>query len=165
MKAPSVMRPTFPEGYVKNPKTFVTWEQVVQRLTEAHNYWLCTVRPNGQPHVIPKWGVWVEERFYFDGSPKTRHARNIAKNPKVAVHLESGNDVVIIEGHCEICAKPEAALAAQIAAAYTEKYAAQGYAPKPTQWDDGGLFAVTPHTALAWTSFVDDPTKFVFDWA
>lgn len=163
MKKPKVMRPTFPMGYVEDPKAFVAWEQVVDRLTEAYNYWLCTVRPNGQPHVIPKWGVWVEGKFYFDGSPKTRHARNIAKNPKVAVHLESGNDVVIIEGHCTVLSKPAAILAKQVAAAYTEKYATQGYAPEPTQWDEGGLFEVVPHIALAWTSFVDDPTKFVFD--
>jgi hypothetical protein len=32
----------------------------------------------------------------------------------------------------------------------------------PDQWDNGGLFEVTPQTVLAWTKFTDDPTKFTF---
>jgi len=163
VKAPKVMRPIFPEGYVENPTALLSWKQVVQRLIEAQNYWLCTVQPNGRPHVIPKWGVWVADKLYFDGSAETRHARNIAKNPQVAVHLESGNEVVILEGHCAMLSKPGAQLGEQVARAYTRKYTEQGYAPEPTQWDAGGLFEVTPRMALAWTSFANDPTKFVFD--
>jgi hypothetical protein len=163
MKEPRIMRPVFPEGYVDSPTALLSWEGVVQRLIGARNYWLCTVRPNGRPHVIPKWGVWVEGGFYFDGSPETRHARNVGGNPYVAVHLESGDTVVILEGQCVSLSKPGVELAEKIAREYGRKYAAQGYAPEPTQWDAGGLFAVTPRVVLAWTSFTDDPTKFVFE--
>jgi hypothetical protein len=121
-----------------------------QRLVEARNYWLCTVRPNGHPHVVPKWGVWVEGRLYFDGSPDTRHARNIAENPAVVLHLESGDDVVILEGVCTACGKPAGRLGVKVARAYTAKYAALGYAPAPDQWDNGGLFEISPHVALPW---------------
>ena len=165
MKAPSVMRPTFPEGYVEHPTGMLTWEHVVPRLVEAQSYWLCSVRPDGRPHAIPKWGVWVAGKLYFDGSAKTRHARNIAQNPQVVVHLESGDEVVIVEGHCKALGKPAPALADQVAQEYRRKYAAHGYAPQATQWDAGGLYAVTPCTVLAWTNFADDPTKFVFDCA
>jgi len=51
----------------------------VQRLDEAKNYWLCSVPPDGRPHVIPKWAVWVDDKIYYDGSPQTRHAKNIAE--------------------------------------------------------------------------------------
>jgi nitroimidazol reductase NimA-like FMN-containing flavoprotein (pyridoxamine 5'-phosphate oxidase superfamily) len=139
----------------------VPWSHVEQRLTSAKNYWLCSVRPNGHPHTVPKWAVWVNDKIYFDGSPETRHAQNIARNPQVAVHLESGDEVIIVEGEARALSKPSPELAEKVAQAYAAKYAALGYAPKPDQWDNGGLFEITPRTVLAWTQFTEDPTKFV----
>ena len=161
MNQPQITRPHFPAGYVDNPKTLVPWSHVEQRLTGAKNYWLCSTRPNGQPHAVPKWAVWVEDKIYFDGSPETRHARNIARNPQAAVHLESGDYVIIVEGEAQALSKPSPELAQKVADAYATKYAALGYAPKPDQWDNGGLFEITPRTVLAWTQFTEDPTKFV----
>jgi nitroimidazol reductase NimA-like FMN-containing flavoprotein (pyridoxamine 5'-phosphate oxidase superfamily) len=161
MTTPQVTRPHFPTGYVDNPKGLIAWEQVEQKLVEAKHYWLCSVRPNSRPHAIPKWAVWVNGHLYFDGSPQTRHARNIAQNPFVSVHLESGEKVVIGEGTAQEV-RPARALAIDVAAAYSAKYAALGYSPDPTTWDSGGLFEITLHTVIAWNSFTDDPTKFVF---
>ena len=161
MNQPQISRPHFPKGYVDNPTALVPWSHVEQRLTGAKNYWLCSVRTNGRPHVVPKWAVWVGDKIYFDGSPETRHARNIARNPQVALHLESGDDVIIVEGEARALPKPSSELAEKVAQAYVAKYAALGYAPKPDQWDNGGLFEITPHTVLAWTQFTEDPTKFV----
>ncbi|HOD05201.1 MAG TPA: pyridoxamine 5'-phosphate oxidase family protein [Anaerolineaceae bacterium] len=163
MQSPRVTRPHFPAGYLEAPTTLLQWEQVWPRLAEAQNYWLCSVRPDGRPHVIPKWAVWVDDKIYFDGSPQTRHARNIALNPQVALHLESGSEVVIVEGTCRELPNPDRQLTLKIAAAYCEKYAAAGYAPQPDQWDAGGLFEITPQAVLAWTQFNADPTKFSFD--
>jgi hypothetical protein len=161
MSQPQITRPRFPKGYVDHPKALLTWSHVEQKLTEAKNYWLCTVRPDGRPHAVPKWGVYLEGKLYFDGSPETRHARNIVKNPAVSVHLESGDDVVIVEGKMLPSPRPSPQLGAGLARAYAAKYAALGYTPGPDQWDQGGLYEVVPHTALAWTKFTDDPTKFI----
>jgi hypothetical protein len=38
MLQPSVIRPTFPPGYVDNPSRLLTWDHVVRRLTDAQNY-------------------------------------------------------------------------------------------------------------------------------
>lgn len=161
MTTPQVTRPHFPQGYVDNPKSLLAWEQVEQKLAGAIHYWLCTVRPNNRPHAIPKWAVWLNGRIYFDGSPQTRHARNIAQNPSVSVHLEDGEKAVIAEGTAKEV-KPSRELAAQLAQAYSVKYASLGYAPEPHFWDDGGLFEIKLHTVIAWNSFAEDPTKFVF---
>jgi len=161
MTQPLITRPHFPEGYLVHPKALLSWSHVEQRLGSAKNYWLCSVRPNGHPHSVPKWGVWVDSRLYFDGSPETRHARNIDANPHVSLHLESGDDVVIVEGTARAVDKPARPLAEKIAQGYCAKYAALGYAPTPDQWDNGGLFEIIPRTVLAWTKFTDDPTKFV----
>ena len=62
MKTPEAIHPHFPVGYIESAKSFVRWEAVEQRLTDAINYWLCTVHPDGRPHAIPKWAVWVNEK-------------------------------------------------------------------------------------------------------
>jgi hypothetical protein len=160
---PKITRPHFPEGYVDHPKALLTWELVEQKLAGAKNYWLCTVRPDGRPHAVPKWAVWVDGKLYFDGSPSTRHARNLAKNPHVSLHLESGDEVVIVEGTGHASPRPSPGLGARLAQAYAAKYAALGYAPQADQWDQGGLFEIAPQTVLAWTKFTDDPTKFVLE--
>ena len=33
------------------------------------------VRPDGTPHSVPRWGVWLDGRFWYDGAPTTRHTR------------------------------------------------------------------------------------------
>src|SRR4051794_13205580 len=86
------------------PKTedgMVPWSRVKDLLEQSRYYWLATVRPDGRPHVAPLWGAWVDDFLYFDGSPQTRWARNIAANAAASVNLESGNDVVIVEGTVE----------------------------------------------------------------
>ncbi len=163
MPKPVISRPQFPPGYVDNPQKTVAWEYVVQRLSESKNYWLCLVRPDGRPHAIPRWGVFVEDKFYYDGSPETRHARNIMENPHVALHLESGDQALIAEGNSAPVGKPAPGLTAKIAAAYSAKYASFGYSPKPDQWDQGGLYVFTPKKILVWTNFIEDPTRFVLE--
>ena len=162
MTEPKITRPHFPEGYLEAPTSYLTWFEVKKRLEEAIHYWLCTTHPDGRPHVIPKWGVWIDTKFYFDGSPDTRHAHNILTQPNVAVHLESGAEAVIVNGQCWAIVKPESELAVEVARLYTQKYAPLGYKPAPTQWDQGGLFEVTARTILAWTKFTENPTRFTF---
>jgi hypothetical protein len=157
-----VMRPKFPKGYVDKPASFVTWEWVAAQLTGSINYWLCSVRPDGRPHVVPRWCVYVDGKIYYDGSPETRHAQNIVENPNVSVHLESGTEVIILEGTSAPAGRPDAGFAQRLADAYRVKYAALGYSPEPGQWDEGGLFVFTPRQCLAWTVFFENPTKFVF---
>lgn len=165
MSQPAPSRPRFPEGYVEHPKAFVPWSHVEHHLSEAINYWLGTVGENRRPHVVPVWSVWLNRRLYFDGSPQTRHARNISANPFVSVHLESGDDVVILEGRSRMLPRPSPQLARLVSEAYTHKYSTKGYSPSPSQWDNGGLFEIVPEKILAWTSFVDDPTRFTLTGA
>ena len=163
MSDPKVTRPLFPPGYVDHPTGEVPWEYVAEQLTVAMNYWLCSTRPDGRPHVVPRWAVYLDGRIYYDGSPETRHAQNIARNPHVAVHLEDGEKAIILEGTSAPAGKPEASLARRLSEAYKRKYAASGYSPEPDQWDEGGLFVFTPRQCIAWTVFMENPTKFVFE--
>jgi nitroimidazol reductase NimA-like FMN-containing flavoprotein (pyridoxamine 5'-phosphate oxidase superfamily) len=126
------------------------WSHAEERLERAEIYWLATVRPDGRPHVTPIWGVWVGGALYFDGLFNTRWARNIAANPQVAVHLESGVDVVIVEGQVDdLTTDPE--LGAQVVAAWDAKYGMLH--PEPAT---RGIFRLRPTTARAWS----DPSTF-----
>lgn len=161
MPQPKITRPGFPSGYGAFSGGFLTWEFVTERLEESLNYWIATVRPNGRPHCIPIWGVFVDNKLYYDGSPETRHARNIASQPYVSVHLEDGYKVVIFEGLARTV-RPVPELAARLSAVYCAKYKHEDYCPQPDAWDEGGLYEVSVETAIAWTSFGKDPTRFDF---
>jgi nitroimidazol reductase NimA-like FMN-containing flavoprotein (pyridoxamine 5'-phosphate oxidase superfamily) len=59
---------------------------VEERMSGTRDYWVATVRP----HAVPVWGVWLDGTFHFGGGRRTRKARNLAANPHLMVHLESG---------------------------------------------------------------------------
>lgn len=74
------------------------WKEVADRLAPARIYWVHTTGLNGAPNATPVWGVELQEVLYFYTHSGTVKARNLEKNPLVAVHLESGSDVVIVHG-------------------------------------------------------------------
>lgn len=151
---PIVERPQLPDGYATftSDEGMLPWAWAEQQLNKAGNFWIGTVRPDGRPHSTPVWGVWFDGALYFDGSPETRRMKNIAANPQVAVHLESGDEVVILEGSAtQVAPPPERKLTEELARIYTEKYKGHAYSPSPDQWDDGGLYVMRPRIALGWT--------------
>lgn len=163
MQPTKIGRPKFPKGYVDNPTSEVSWDEVEKRLVASKHYWMCSVRPNGRPHVAPRWAVFLDGKIYYDGSPETRHARNLETNPNISVHLESGEEAIILDGICAPASPPDPETARRLSVAYRAKYAELGYSPEPTQWDEGGLYVFTPRQCIAWTKFFENPTKFAFD--
>jgi Pyridoxamine 5'-phosphate oxidase len=160
-------RPQMPEGYgVDTATIYEDWPTVEERLREATEYWLATTRADGRPHVIPRWGIWLDGRLWYDGSPQTLHARNLALNPACALHLESGSTVTIVEGSSLASSPVAGELGERVSAEYRRKYEARGYAPGPDSWSDeiaGGMRILTPVKALAWSKFPDDLTRFDFE--
>ena len=43
----------------------IPWAEAERRLAAAHDHWLATVHPDGRPHVMPVWGVWLGGRLWF----------------------------------------------------------------------------------------------------
>jgi hypothetical protein len=115
--------------------------------------------------VVPRWGVWVDGRFWYDGAPTTLHARNLARSSACTLHLEDGWKAVILDGASQPATPPGTEFGARLSAAFTEKYADRGYAPEPDSWEGpmaGGLTVFTPTKALAWFDFPTDVTRFRF---
>ncbi|MCD6291715.1 MAG: pyridoxamine 5'-phosphate oxidase family protein [Anaerolineae bacterium] len=73
-------------------------EYVHRRLREEKIVWVATVRPNGAPHLTPVWFVWDGRSPYICIKPTSRKAHNLRTNPHIALSLEDGSNVVIIEG-------------------------------------------------------------------
>lgn len=153
---PRGRRLRLPRGYqIAKGDDLIPWSTVDQRLQQALNYWLATMNPNGRPHVTPLWGVWIDQALYFDGIPTSRWARNLAANPAASVHLESGTDVVILDGIVEDSVT-SADVADRIVQAWTAKYGR--LQPDPA---GSGLFCFHPHSARAWSRFPDDATRWM----
>jgi hypothetical protein len=80
------------------------------------------------------------------------------------VHLESGDQVVVVEGEAREAGRPDAGLASRLVVAFEAKYAAShDYHPAPTQWDNGGLWVLRPRVAFGWTEFPKALTRWRFE--
>jgi len=149
-------RPRFAAGYgiAADEAGLLEWADVERRLIDARNYWIATSGPAASPHVTPIWGVWLEGRLHFGTDRVSVKARNLATDPDVVIHLESGDDVVIVHGKVTTTEDDDA-----VAAAYREKYRLpDGFTLDP-------CLTVTPTTAFAWTerSFPTTATRWRFD--
>jgi PPOX class probable F420-dependent enzyme len=75
------------------------------RLRDEGIIWLTTVRSDGQPQSVPVWFLWNGESFLIYSQPGRQKLRNIDRNPRVALNLNSnayGGDVVRAEGSAEV---------------------------------------------------------------
>ena len=76
-----------------------------RRLREEEIAWLTTVRSDGQPQSVPVWFFRDGEKFLVYSQPGRQKLRNIERNPRVDLNLNSnaqGGDVVHVEGTAEI---------------------------------------------------------------
>src|SRR4051794_36156625 len=112
---PKAGRPYLPEGYgvPNNDVGLMPWSKPREALEQARLYWVSTTRPDGRPHAVPIWGAWLDNTFYFEGSPETRRGRNLAVNPAVVVHIERGDLAVMVEGVAEVVHELDPALFAR----------------------------------------------------
>ena len=78
------------------PGELLPWSWAQQRLEAARAFWIATSRPDGRPHCRPMWGVWLADGWRFSTGSLARH--NLVANPQITVHLDSGTEVVIVEG-------------------------------------------------------------------
>ncbi len=74
----------------------------VRDLLEAPNYGhIATVMPDGSPHSVPLWVGLEGDRIAFLTGPETRKARNVERDPRVAISLVDHHDpftMVMVRG-------------------------------------------------------------------
>jgi hypothetical protein len=122
------------------------WNWAVERLSISHNYWLSTTRPDGRPHAMPVWGLWLNGSFYFSAGRLSRKTRNLAVNSNCAISTERAEEAVIVEGLAEevvdhVSLRP-------FYDAYKVKY---GWDMEQEPFVNEPVFAVRPLTVFAFT--------------
>jgi hypothetical protein len=117
---PKASRPHMPGyGLPKGNKGLLPWKWAEQRLKKSHNYWITTVKPNGSPHTMVVWGLWLDGRLLFSTGSKSRKAKNLAHNPHCVVCTEHAHEAVIVEGIAEVA---DVAARRKLLAKYEGKY-------------------------------------------
>ena len=113
---------------VYSPKDGTNWQYNSQcmgiveqpapdRVQQAQNVWLATVRPNGRPHLVAIWFVTAGDRWYICTASGSVKARNMRANPAVTLALEDGNNPYVLEGQAR-AVEPDPGVVAQFKAKY-----------------------------------------------
>ena len=162
LSEPVVGRPDMPEGYgLSDPQygfTPLKWSWVTERMAAAQNYWVASVTGAGGPHVAPVWGIWHDDAFYFGTDRGSLKARNLLGDPRAVVHLESGDEVVVLRGEMKAVAdSPEFKSVA-------ETYEAKYDVPLDASNDGVTVFVLSHKTAMAWleSDFPKTATRWKF---
>ena len=160
MPEPEASRPHMP-GYgildADNGKGLLPWSWATDRLAKAHTYWVATMRSDARPHVMPVWGVWLDDAFCFSTGSQSRKARNLAESPRCVIACELDQDQIIVEGVAEIMNDSE--LKRRFAEAYGPKY----------EYDMEGfnepVYAVRPAVVFGFTTAGGEFTGTATRWA
>jgi nitroimidazol reductase NimA-like FMN-containing flavoprotein (pyridoxamine 5'-phosphate oxidase superfamily) len=125
---PAADRP-FAPGYgivgAKDGKGLLPWAWVARKMNNCRTFWLATIHEGlhsdqGRPHVMPVWGVWLDDAFFFSTGRNSRKGQNLAANPACTIANDNGEEAVIVEGlatQAEDAAEQE-----RVANAYRKKY-------------------------------------------
>lgn len=132
------------------------WNWAEERFGRSHNYWLTSVRPDGAPHVMPVWGVWLDGAWYFSTSATSRKSRNLERNLKCVVCNENAEEAVILEGTAKRLSDER--IPKRAFADYMTKY---GWELDPKR---GPVWEVKPHAVFAMPEkqFPQGVTKWTF---
>ena len=129
----------------------VDWDVVARRLSAARNYWLVTVGAAGAPHAVPVWGAVHATALYLYTTRSTEKARNLERDNRGLVHLESGEEVVIVHGKLVDLGRPQEH--SEVLDALGAKYSHPddaGYLPQADPAYDV-LYRLEPVRALLWS--------------
>lgn len=128
--------------------TDLGWDEIAARFHAAPSWWVATTGDDG-PHAAPVWGVHVVGLLAFYGEPGSKRSRNLAADPRLVLHLESADDVLILHGTARDVGGPEQHPKA--CTAYAEKYThPTDLQYLPDRLEGVRFWAVAPQRALAW---------------
>jgi hypothetical protein len=166
MTEPRATRPHIPGyGIPDGDGGTLPWSWARQQLERALIYWVASVKPDSHAHLMPTWGAWVNDRFYFEGGLETRRARNIAANGWISVGISDRNQAVIVEGEAvNVAPLEDATLIAALVEGFAKYRDSDDYEADPATWRDpaGGLWELRPSVAFGWSRFPETTTRWHF---
>ncbi len=144
---PRRVRPKLPEKWhvPNDPKLWITWGHANNKLVREKVYWISTASLQGRPHAAPVWGIWKEDKFYFETDPNSAKSRNLSNNQRLVVHVQDGMDTVILEGSAQ--RENTGERLSQLKKDYVRKYQ---YTPDWSNEAEQIVFRVEPKIVHAW---------------
>lgn len=143
----------------------LAWSAVEKIVRRSPYLWIATTDADGRPHLVQQWGVWVDGTLYFEGSERTRWARNLARDPRLAFGVQIGDRAAYGEAVVDVIRNVEPTLAAKIARQYAAKYGRTfEYRPKAEQYAKGHVFRARPVKLIAFDvkRFTASAARFTF---
>ena len=143
----------------------LSWAAVERILRTARYLWIATTGDDGAPHLVEQWCAWVDDTLYFEGSDRTRWARNLARDPRLAFGVQVEDRAAYGQAIVDVARGLERPVAAKIAAQYAEKYERDfDYRPEVDQYADGPVFRARPTKIIAFDvrQFSTSATRFTF---
>lgn len=164
MAEPVAERPLMPGYGVLPPGEgtgLLPWAWAEERLVRSHDYWLATAWPDGRPHVMPVWAVWLDGALWWSSSRGSRKARNVEADPRCSITTSDPLEPVVVEGTAERVTDGDRIAA--FLAGLSQKYD-WDYGPDFLDPDVNGSYRVVPSTAFGLTEadFSGSPTRWRF---
>lgn len=129
-------------GLPRSSKGLLPWKWAEQRLQKSRQYWISTTRPDGGPHTMVIWGLWMEGRFFFSTGAESRKAKNLAKDPRCVICNDNAAQAVILEGTASLQKIEDESFRKRFSRQYQKKY----------KWDMGDfsdpVYVVTPRVVF-----------------
>jgi len=125
-----------------------------------------SVLPDGAPHVVPLWFVWLPDGVYLTSQKASQLCRNIARDPRVSFVVRRGEAWteqagILVRGRAELLGRehPEAKKALS---AWFEKYRSElaglGFAAYTEQVHEPVVLVVRPERLSSWIHARELPT-------
>jgi PPOX class probable F420-dependent enzyme len=117
-----------------------------------------TVLPDGTPHVVPLWFVWLEDAVFVTCRRASRVWRNVERDPHVALQFDRGRRWaelagVLVRGRAE-CLLPDDPASRRPLSAWFDKYRSElggaSFASYAEQVPNPGILKVRPERLAGW---------------
>jgi nitroimidazol reductase NimA-like FMN-containing flavoprotein (pyridoxamine 5'-phosphate oxidase superfamily) len=119
-----------------------------------------TLLPNGDPHVVPLWFVWLEEGVYVTCRRTSRVWANLARDSRAALEFDRGrawaeHQGLMVGGRAELLGSDNPSVKEAISA-WFEKYRTDlggaGFELYSAQVAEPALFRLRPDRVAAWSN-------------
>jgi hypothetical protein len=148
---PDADRPHAPSYFSdEHIEGLLPWTWAVELMNRVRNPVIATVRPDGRPHAMPVWGIWLDDRYCFSTSISSVKSTNLRAHPWCVVTSSADDDVVVLEGDAELSDLPTG---------FTDAYAAK-YGQRI---ETGPIWLVRPRVAFAFQA-TDDFARTATRW-
>ncbi len=120
---------------------------------------LATLGPNGTPHVVPLWFVWLQDAIYVSSRRWSRAHRNLERDARATLQFDRGRAWtelagLIVRGTAEIL-RTEEPSAKHAMSAWFEKYRGEltgtQFGVYAEQVSEPVLFRVVPERITGWS--------------